>query len=134
MRKDGYDRSLSLEPGPPYVSIQADDKDDARVFGRNSMTDTGDSPRKYSVHGSKYTSSQGSLWLQRGVFIGSNQPGSAGSGSLEKVFLLPADQNPKVEDDDSFLVPPSRVTTTRTATTEIPISGRERGALQFTQK
>ena len=119
-RKDGRARTVSLEPGPPYISIPIEEKFGSS-FGHDLMgisLNDGDSPSKYSVHGSRYNSSRGSLWLERAISQSSQQPGDSSSGadSLEKAFLWPADQTLKVEGDDPFLVPPSRATTTRTTT------------------
>lgn len=119
-------RSQSLEPGPPYASTPVEDDEQTRLVSRNlrALNPHDGSPSKYSVHGSKYISSQGSLWLEREISRRSQQAGSnrvtdTSDGTLEKAFLWPVDpsRNIKVEEDDPFLVPPSRTPTTRTAAT-----------------
>ena len=118
-------RSLSLEPGPPYSSTPMEDDEDTQFFSRSlvALNPHDASPSKYSVHGSKYMSSQGSLWLEREISRRSQQPGNNCAadigGTIEKAFLWPVDhsQNLTVEEDDPFLVPPSRSTTIRTAAT-----------------
>jgi hypothetical protein len=119
-------RSQSLEPGPPYASTPVEDDEQTHLVSRNlgAFNPHDGSPSKYSVHGSKYISSQGSLWLEREISRRSQQAGSnrvtdISGGTLEKAFLWPVDpsQNIKVEEDDPFLVPPSRTPTTRTAAT-----------------
>jgi len=119
-------RSQSLEPGPPYASTPVEDDEQTHLASQNlrAFNPHDGSPSKYSVHGSKYISRQGSLWLEREISRRSQQAGNnrvtdASDGTSEKAFLWPVDpsQNTEIEEDDPFLVPPSRTPTTRTAAT-----------------
>ncbi|KIM87921.1 hypothetical protein PILCRDRAFT_3635 [Piloderma croceum F 1598] len=125
-RRNSRRRSQSLEPGPPYASTPVEDDEQTHLVSRNlgAFNLHDGSPSKYSVHGSKYISSQGSLWLEREISRRSQQAGSnritdTSGGTLEKAFLWPVDpsRNIKIEEEDPFLVPPSRTPTTRTAAT-----------------
>lgn len=133
-RKNRRARSASLEPGPPYVPIYTDEND-AHNFDQTFTTlnlHDEDSPSKYSVHGSRYRSSQGSLWLDRAISGHSHRPESnSGASSLEKVFLWPGERNFKTEGDDPFLDPPSRATTTRTATTNMSFRTAEENTVPY---
>jgi hypothetical protein len=132
--RTGTEGEVELEPGPPYVSHVIpnenveeggeQDGDEARGFGsrsRRKLVVVNGSPSKYSVHGSRYNSNpksksgEGSLWLDRALSMRS------GGGAFLWPTAAPQTQNLtrnlKPNEDDPFLVPPSRATTTRTTRT-----------------
>ena len=128
--RTGTEGEVELEPGPPYVSRVIPNENetgggaqsgDGASRSRRKLVVVNGSPSKYSVHGSRYNSNpksksgEGSLWLDRALSMRS------GGGT----FLWPATapqtqnltRNLKPNEDDPFLVPPSRATTTRTTRT-----------------
>jgi hypothetical protein len=105
-------------------------------MGRSPTTVTpfdGGSPSKYSVHGSAYNSSRGRSWLERATSGHSRQPDIRGVG--EKAFLWPPQSfsaQTRDNEDDPFLVPPSRCASTRTAATKMSFrSAKEEEILPY---